>query len=259
MEDSEKAHYDAMVRDLDVVDDWAKRVDPSSGGSNVQPGSPLAGDDRHANPHYVSHSAWRSLSTAVDHIQVHRAVVRDAATLHLYAPYTLLRGAFENAATAVWLLSPDNRNVRICRTLRLAAKDIKGDEKIRVLMGVAANRPVGERLAKLEAIADRRGIDRKQALERLPITEVVQTVGDETEFGRVVATVIWSLCSGTAHGDFWPMLSLQHHVEIPGAPPGVAYLHATTDVEKMAVLTYHSVKMIEKAWRLLDQRARTPY
>ena len=66
----------------------------------------MQGDDDRLNPYHISHASWSSLSHAVDHLHCLRAVLRDAAIVPMYAPYTLVRAAFENACAAVWLLQP---------------------------------------------------------------------------------------------------------------------------------------------------------
>ncbi|MFH9751371.1 hypothetical protein [Streptomyces griseus] len=81
-----------------------------------QPGSALAGDDAKTDPYQISHSACTALSVAVDHLHCFRSTFAGdpqgnsvSITLHTHGQYSLLRGAFENSARAVWMLGPTLR------------------------------------------------------------------------------------------------------------------------------------------------------
>ncbi|MBX9420849.1 hypothetical protein [Streptomyces lateritius] len=109
-----------------------------SGQWQVQPGSALAGDDAKSHPHEVSHSAWHALTVAVDHLQCLRSSIlaeqsatQATALIHTHAQASLVRGAFENSARAVWLLGPANRLQRLTRGLSLQAKEIAQSHRVR--------------------------------------------------------------------------------------------------------------------------------
>jgi hypothetical protein len=86
----------------------------------VEPGSALAGDARKSRSLQVGHAAWNGIVHGVDHLHALRALLAQAQILNLGAPYTLIRSAMENAATAVWLLEPSQRPERLRRRLKLA-------------------------------------------------------------------------------------------------------------------------------------------
>ncbi|PZG01974.1 hypothetical protein [Micromonospora deserti] len=93
---------------LDKVDTWREMTASPSVAWQVQPGSPLAGDDAKTDPYQVSHSAWHALTVAVDHMQCLRSSVVSELTdrsasvsIHTHAQSSLIRGAFENGARAV--------------------------------------------------------------------------------------------------------------------------------------------------------------
>ena len=48
----------------------------------------------------------------------------------MYAPFTLVRGALENACAAEWLLESHKRPERLARGLRLALADIRHSEEV---------------------------------------------------------------------------------------------------------------------------------
>jgi hypothetical protein len=73
------------------------RTDATARHLRSAPGSSLCGDDKKADPFRLSHVAWHSLSNAVDHLGCLRALLGDAKVIHMYAPFTLVRAALENA------------------------------------------------------------------------------------------------------------------------------------------------------------------
>lgn len=150
MEERDRPYYVELVRGLAAVDSWVNRIDPGANRQSAVPGSPLRADDDRTHPYELSHGAWHSLSHAVDHLHCLRSLVRDARVIHMYAPYSLIRAALENACAAVWMLSPSNRSERVTRRLRLAAVDIRNGEQAKELMGTVGPRSLEDRLGELK-------------------------------------------------------------------------------------------------------------
>ncbi|TDC47630.1 hypothetical protein E1258_28450 [Micromonospora sp. KC207] len=128
--DDEQQLFAEMFRHLDKIDPWLKRMDPDGPRERPQERSELSRDNKEANPHQLSQAAWHSLSHAVDHLHCLRTLLRDAHTMHMYAPYSLARATLENASAAVWLLAPDDR-----------ASGFSGDSASRRSTFAAARRP----------------------------------------------------------------------------------------------------------------------
>jgi hypothetical protein len=101
MEDQEKPIFARLIEMLERIDPWIQRLDPDGPRHSPSPGSPLLSDDRRTHPYETSYAAWHALSHAVDHLHMLRSVLRDARTIHMYAPFSLLRGAIENGSAAV--------------------------------------------------------------------------------------------------------------------------------------------------------------
>jgi hypothetical protein len=259
MDDHEKPIFDALLQMLEQIDPWLAVLAPDGPRPSPQPGSALVGDNNATDPFHLSHAAWFALSTAVDHLHAHRTMLRDARTIHMFAPYSLLRGAFENAAAAVWLLGPPNRDERVLRRVRHHAGNIKNAERLNELVGLADEMKQESRRQQLAAIAARRGFGRAQALKPVSYSEIVSWAGGHNGMGERLARLIWGLCSGTAHGDFWSLTALAGRVELPGAPPGIAHLHVTGDVGKLFYLTFFTVSMAMHGWRLFDLRSASPF
>ena len=93
----------------------------------------MVGRGRHA----PSHAVGAALTSSIDHLNTLQALVMQARVLPARAPFTLLRAALENAAVAVWLLAPPNRNERVFRRLRLQWADAQDGQSAVELTGQA--------------------------------------------------------------------------------------------------------------------------
>jgi hypothetical protein len=123
-----------MLWELRRVGLWAQRLDGDGAGFRVEQGSELDHDDRALGDYALSYAAWDALAHAVDHLHMLKTGVDNGVTTHPFAPFTLLRAAIENSATAVWLLSPESTEDRVTRRLQQAAKDINMSEDIKELI-----------------------------------------------------------------------------------------------------------------------------
>lgn len=176
--------------------------------------------------------------------------------MHMYAPYSLARAALENACAAVWLLAPEDRAERILRRMRFAAQDIRGGEDAKSLVGATGPRSKAERLDEVRAMARRRGINEKAAVQRVGYGEIVELAGDTQPGGTLPFVFTWRMCSAIAHGDFWATINVVSREEIPGAPPGLADLRITANVETLFFAVFFAVEMTDAGWRLYDERSR---
>ncbi|GIH19165.1 hypothetical protein Raf01_73370 [Rugosimonospora africana] len=244
---------------LEQIEPWLRRIDPASPATGVSPSSSLHGDDSRTHPYETSQVVWHSLSHSVDHLHMLRTVLRDARVIHMYSPYSLVRVALENASAAVWMLAPPSRADRITRRLRFAASDIRNGEKVKELVGHVGPRTKDDRLDDLRGIARREGIDEGSAVKRVTYEEIVRVAGGQTAIGEVTTCMTWKICSGIAHGDFWTTFNALERVELPGAPPGVAHLRISANVEMLLYAASFAFDMTRLAWDLLDQRSRSPY
>lgn len=255
--DEEQRLFAEMFRHLDRIEPWLQRMDPSGPHERPQERSTLSRDDKETHPHRMSHAAWHSLSHAVDHLNCLRTLLKDAQMMHMYAPYSLVRAAVENACAAVWLLAPDDRAERIRRRLRFAALDIKGGEAVKELVGTPG-RPRSEeaRLEELREIARRRGVDPKSAVRRVTYGEIVEAAGETMSGGKVPFVLTWKMCSAIAHGDLWATINMVNREEIPGAPPGLAHLKITANPKTLFFAVFFAVEMTAAGWRMYDERSR---
>ncbi|HXD25368.1 MAG TPA: hypothetical protein VN609_05515, partial [Propionibacteriaceae bacterium] len=124
--------------------------------------SELAGDDAVSTPYQVSHSARWCLNAGVEHLHALKSLVIDTGRIHSTAPYSLIRGAFENCAAGYWILHPTTRSLRVEHGLRWWAKNFRDQSKA----GKTAARPIGKlaqpRLTAIMEIGKAAGCDAEE-------------------------------------------------------------------------------------------------
>jgi hypothetical protein len=258
VDEQEQAEFRDLLKKLDGIGPWLDRISPAAPEQSPRAGSSLAGDDKRVCPYQTSHAAWHAISHAVDHLHMLRLTLREAQIINMYSPYSLVRGALENASTTVWLLAPARRLDRLMRRLRLQVADIRSGERARKLAGQIGPRTLKERIDQVETIASREGLDERQLHNRPGFSEIVRTAGGHT-VGEQIPELIWRLCSGMAHGDWWATLSASQRIELPGAPAGVVHNTIEANVTTLHFTMRVAVDMTAFAWQFYDQRARSPY
>ncbi len=169
------------------IDVWEAFLGPAS---TPEPRSALVADDDAAHPYRVSHSAYRSIAQAVDHLRACRALLVQAEVMPTWSCLTLIRASVENAATAVWLLSPSNRNERITRALQLAWDDVVSWRDVVARMPGVVPVDIDAAKTKITTIADRRRIPNAEALRKLP--------GYEKRIAAVEEFLDWTGLAGGA-------------------------------------------------------------
>ena len=181
-------------------------------------------------------------------------MLADAQVIHMYAPFTLLRAALENACTAVWLLDPASRAKRLSRHPRKVIGDIDNEEQVRKLAGQRGPRSEAERIAAIKAIARAAGFDEVALKTRPSYSEIARIVSELVPANGIIEAM-WRLCSGYAHGDQWPTLSASYRTEIPSAAPeGVGTFRIEANLGLLAKVATMAVKVTGWGWQFHDQR-----
>ena len=199
-QDDEDRQLRSLLSALSVVGEWEGLTggQAPSGMWAPESGSDLARDDRAAHPYGVSHAAWAAISAAVSHL----GCLRDSlfiqtgpaafeARLHTHGQFTLVRGALEDASRAVWLLEPDDREVRLMRRLQQEWAEVRDMEKVRQETGSPPVKSMDARFAELSALAQRANIDPKAIKKTPDYTSIVRAAGGQVASGPAVAVVIW--------------------------------------------------------------------
>jgi hypothetical protein len=259
VDDKDAPHYAGLLRVLSGLDPWLARIDPVPGRPRPSPGSSLRADDKRVHPYELSHASWNSLIHAVDHLNCLRTLLRDAQVIHMYAPYSLVRSALENACATVWMLQPARRTDRLARRLRLAASDVRSNEQAKKLTGKVGPRSEAQRLEEIRSIASRSGVAEAEAVRKVGYGEIVRSAGSMPGPETVVIPLIWRMCSGIAHGDLWTTLQIAERVDLPDAPPGMGSFKVTANVKTLRYVATFATQMTALGWRLYDQRSSAPY
>jgi hypothetical protein len=202
----------------------------------------------------------QALISAVDHFETLRLVVQEQHVLPARGGFTLLRAALENAATAVWLLAPVNRDERVFRLLRLEWADAWDEAQAMELMGATHERD--KRKAALQALARDRGMSQERisqvAARSVGWGEIVATAGDEArDLTGMRAKWAWMICSGLAHARRWAALGFLRRELSPGATDDLVGVKLSATEQQVAVMANIAVRMLAEAWRLFDERRRS--
>jgi hypothetical protein len=258
MEESEALQ--ALLRLFETVEQWAARTGEYP--ADVQPGSRLAGDDDVLRPFHMSHAAQSALVQAVDHLHCLRSAVVEAKTLHTYAPFTLVRGALENASTAVWLLQPDVNETRHGRRLQLAMKDAEYRRQVDDLVSTASAAEEGKlyeaRREQYLLAADRAGVARTRLTRAPGFERIVREAGEATVIGSEIPLVMWKACSGIAHGQMWAGLSMltREQVEV-AVEVDVFDVKFSAPARGILQAVWVACQVLETGWQMYDhQRLR---
>jgi len=247
---------------FNVADRWLART--TSPSVFPAPGSSIAGDDAALQPWNISHTVLTALAGAVDHFHAAKTLLADAEVLHTYAQFSLLRPALENAATAVFLLAPPARNLRVLRALRLEWADVCERNKVIEELGQQPNTPPDVRKTELQNKARARGlsVDEVAQVAARPdsYSKIVRTAGDEALGGiGAVLLVIWMLNSGSTHGKKWATWSMIDRAKlIPSGVAGVMEGPVTAPENQVLFSAVAARMMISKAWELYDLRRLAP-
>ena len=245
-----------LAETFPAIGTWLERTSSLSG--RPEQGSSLSKDDTLAHPYQISHAVIGALVSAVDHMDALRTLVQNARVVHARAPYTLLRGALENAAAAVWLLAPKNRTERILRRLRWQMEDAHNGVKAAGLINVPTALSRDEWKSKLADVARACGVPEETAgkavNEPARFGTIVKEAGDAVQ-GLGNAQFYWMVTSGIAHAQTWAVLSALERVEVPGAPAGSVGLKLSASENLLLVTWMASARMVREGWRLLDERS----
>jgi hypothetical protein len=226
----------------------------------IESSSPLAGDAAKSPQHRVDHAAWSAIAHAIDHLHAVKALVIDARKLHPYAPYSLLRAAIENAATAVWLLEPSDRSTRLERCLRLAYNEAAESGNARELIPKAfeGKRTAEERKAEIKTLAKSLGLNVGYVCGGFYYSTVVKQAGEAAQLGRE-AELMWRICSGFAHGRQWASLGVLERAVRESSEDAVSLLQLTTTLEQLALCAQVPLALTNDALHLFDRRRQSPY
>jgi hypothetical protein len=246
-----------------LIDRWRQRME--SPPATPEADSSLFEDDLATFPYLVSQAVGAQLVSAADHWDALRMLVEDFHVVHARAPFTLLRAAVENSATAVWLLAPAGRQVRVLRRLRLEWKSFDDQESAEKLIVGKPSASRSDTIDELQRIARASGLreDMVSQVASRPVgfrTIVETAAADAPRCGLtgVQALYCWMAASGSAHAERWAVMNsgALQRTRLPGASEGSARLALSESEEALIGIAYVGSAFTIEGWRLLDERCR---
>ena len=254
--EEEHAMINELMKVLRISEEWigAKVL-------TVESGSSFAGDDAKTHPYDLSQGVAQSIAVAVDHLHCFRMALTgtgdNVLRLHTYAPLTLLRGAVENAAIAVWIMTGSNREGRIVRHFRHELTSIKKLKKLLALAGETVAPGTHERENRILSLVDSFGINQAKVTKEVTATEMVRSASETAGFKDPEMDLIlafWKICSAIAHGDRGYLHLFEHEV-VGRLRPGVSSVIVTAPTDWVLSGSRAAVAMIKVAKSLAEQRA----
>ncbi|MBL1087443.1 hypothetical protein JK359_36760 [Streptomyces actinomycinicus] len=169
------------------------------------PASSLAADDAPLGVYCAAHLIRSSYTAGLAHADALRRLTA-AGEVDPTSPWTLLRGALENFATALWLLDGTGRSERRRRALSLWDEDMRNRHQHETDTGYlpsGGGMSGAQRRAEIRAIADQLGLAPLTA----PRThQILLTAAPAAGLPAVKVCAVWRAASGFAHGRYWPNL-----------------------------------------------------
>lgn len=195
---SESARVWAGMRlDFAEISDWHE---PNVKSYDAASGSLLHVADAMSEPHQASHVVGYLLLTAVDHLHALKMVMVDAGSQHTFAPYTLIRGAIENASTALWILQQNDPRSVAVRALTLEYRGLL--DQRRATRAVDPKAEMDKDLLDIfNACLARHGFTHTQI--KTPPQHLATIEATSQHFHIRNAALTWQLCSAAAHGRQW--------------------------------------------------------
>lgn len=213
----------------------------------------------------VSEIARHGLQAAADHLSAVRLHI-EASRPFVFSDLTLCRSALLGAATAVWVLVPDEPAVRLTRSRTVALEEHrKHRQYLRDLRAIA---PQHEDTATVAAIVQsyvseleqkRAGAGEKSELDSTAvIREAVRAVLNADHAAEAV--LAWRSSSGAAHGFMWQMMGTADTVQSSAADEkGFAEFIVGASLSRFSNCYLAAFITAQHGWKLLRQRGgKTP-
>jgi hypothetical protein len=240
-----------------LLDRMMQRVG-TEGDFPVLAGSSLAGDDAAASPYQVSHVLRLCITAGVDHLHAAKVLVVDKQVIHIAAQALLARGALETLAAAYWVLDPVRRDERVTRALRWHAKNMRDAEKAAGHLRLPAHQPLESKLAKLDSIAAKRGLDPKIVRGGYTSTETVTFAESHAADLPLGVVLPWRICSGFAHGRPWAYLGVSDREVVDTGEADVLGIRLTSNASKALYPVLAAMHLLQRLLRVYQQRSGAP-
>ncbi|MFZ2528148.1 MAG: hypothetical protein WAX14_10915 [Rhodococcus sp. (in: high G+C Gram-positive bacteria)] len=174
----------------------------ANAGYPIHPHSSLALDHQRMPGLLVSHSVDRALHHSLDCLWGLDQLLKETGPQH-YAPYLLIRGALESAATVIWLLDPDDRTTRLQRRVAIEVNNAKEASKAIAAAGRSDDHDPDRWESDMSALLDSAGLVLKDCQWK-GYGAIVREIDAAPQTVRSTE-LAWRACSGMSHGKFWSL------------------------------------------------------
>jgi hypothetical protein len=175
----------------------------------AQPGSDLSIDESRLPDIWTTTVVHRSLKHVVECLSVAGALVPGEEWMH--APFVLLRGAYESAALAVWLLEPDSVDARLNRLIAQHEDSWKYSAKAYSGTTLDDGGLHDTRRKSVTRMIEDAGVDPSEC--RFPGFErLIESADDFPGDGKSLLTA-WRVCSGVSHAKTWALNAVSIEVD----------------------------------------------
>jgi len=260
-----------LGRHLRMIEHIASHTEVAIPTNLSVPESELALDDEALRPYQLSHYVANSITTAVDVMSTARLVMdfQGGLRVPVVGIYPLMRSALEASALAVWLLYPDEPQVRRARAIAVRWTDIVHDDNLAgESIGYSADedrdtrafkqkalrentRRVRGRKNKLRGVADRLGIEIEPRPGFGPI------LGDTAEYVGLPASHLrgtYGTLSGLTHPSLAGTLRMSAVNQQARDADGTLLVNISADLSTVAFATDAAILLYMNATKALQRR-----
>jgi len=232
----------------------------------VEDRSSLALDDRYLGRWRTGNLHTSAMSASLDSLLTVKSLL-ESNVLPMTALYPMLRSAIENAALAIYLLAPTERDERLRRSFFAAAEDAKYRAIFEESFGTPGGREKRDRAyADLRAlVAARPSLGNPESFrfqmptytELIAHADAVITADPAAHHNHQMPLVSWwQLLSGLSHGKSWAMIeALERSEAIVDSENESAHLRMTSSAAAVALALLRAVETLEAALRLYGVRS----
>lgn len=234
----------------------------------VEKGSDAAGDEAATANRVIPYAIVDGqLMAVLDHLRAWAdklagGGVKDTYSLNLYADYTLFRPVLESLASAIWMLGPDERDMRIKNALKVASTELRLTKMYTEALSRAGtpDEDSDESSALLEEAirftCESIGADASRVLaasidpSELPRKAQRFVGGRGQDFYRY-----WAMCSAHAHAQLFGVL--RHASRTEHGMPGHRWTYAEMDSDNFAAMLHFVNKALNVLVELLNKRGHS--
>ena len=205
--------------------------------------------------------AWMLLQAAIDHAHAFSRLSGEAGLheWHAHAPWTLMRAGLESASQLIWLIGPDDQQVRFERLLTLVRDDYRQWVNASELRSTVEHHDqVKAEFERIKAYVETFGDEaaRKRIAFGVPLLDCIKyAAGKSSVIDPNLAVYFWRAASGYAHGRPWAHLNLNAVREIARLPDDTSVVVDMIDYKNVSHMLAVTTGTIQYAAALLAHRS----